>query len=147
MLPAGINLDAPIVPNHSAGGIRLNDEACSIVRSAGLAYVEDPPHRIRKYPLGSVILWAKAGLVKQIGVVQGYRGMINGRIALGATIADVERELGTVIEDDEDNLVVPSFPGWGFETEEWSGHELQANKHARIVAIFVFREDDSQSSV
>jgi hypothetical protein len=135
-----IDLDAPIVPNESAAGVRIGDDARNIVQHAGLTYVEDPPHRLLRYPMGSVILWVMAGCVTQIGVVLGYRGMINGRIGLGATITDVERELGAVIEDDEDNLIVPSVPGWCFETEQWHGDELQANKLARIVSIFVFRK-------
>lgn len=44
-----------------------------------------------------------------------------------------------VVEDEYDNLVVPSRPGWSFETEAWiHGREFHSNREAVIVEIFVF---------
>jgi len=54
-----IDRDAPIVPAESAAGVRLDDQACYVVQGAGLTYVEDPPHRVRRYPLGCLALWTK----------------------------------------------------------------------------------------
>jgi hypothetical protein len=42
-------------------------------------------------------------------------------------------------EDEEDNLAVPSSPGWCFETEEWKWPQtVNSNGNAQIVSIFVF---------
>ena len=133
------DLDAPIVPGEAAAGVRVGDEARDIVESTGLPLLEDPPDRMRVYTFGSVLLWVKGARVQQIGVVQRYRGRIQDKIGLGSTIAEVESALGTVIEDDEDYLVVPAVPGWSFETEQWSSDdELQQNRFARIQGIYVF---------
>src|SRR5260221_11415623 len=57
------------------------------------------------------------GRVEQIVVHDGYRGKLMGKIGLGSTIADIERYIGAVEEDEEDNLVIRDFPGLVFEIE------------------------------
>lgn len=132
------DLDAPIVPNESAAGVRIGEDARSVVERAGSKFIDDPADLVRSYNFGSVILWARAARVHQVGVLRAYRGKVQNQIGLGSTIGDVERAFGNVIEDDDDNLVVPSLPGWCFETEEWMfGDEVHQNRSARIVAIYV----------
>ena len=134
------DLDAPIVPNESAAGIQIGADAREIVERASLTFTFDPPDKSRSYSVGVVLLWVRAGTIHQIGVIGGYRGRIDGRIGIGSTIADVEDAFGRVLEDDEDNLVVSSLPGWCFETEPWvDGDDLRQNRFARITAIYVFR--------
>ena len=55
--------------------------------------------------------------MEQIMVHDGYRGKLMGKIGLGSTIADIERHIGAVEEDEEDNLVIRDFPGLFFEIE------------------------------
>jgi hypothetical protein len=93
-----------------------------------------------KHDLRAVKVWAKDGLIIQIGVYSGYRGVLQPGIRVGSTISQVEDSFGCSIqEDEEDNLVVPNSPGWCFETEEWkSPQTVSNNRNARIVTIFVF---------
>jgi hypothetical protein len=93
-----------------------------------------------KHDLGSVNVWAKDGVIIQVGVYSGYRGVLQPRIRIGSTISDVEDSFGcSVQEDEEDNLVVPNSPGWCFETEAWKNPKTVGNnRNARIVSIFVF---------
>src|SRR6185437_9095357 len=74
-----------------------------------------------RHDLGVVKLWTKNGLITQIGVHSGYLGVLENRVRIGSTIAEVEECFGcSVEEDEEDNLIVPNSPGWCFETEEWA---------------------------
>jgi hypothetical protein len=57
------------------------------------------------------------GRVEQIMVHDGYRGKLMGKIGLGSTFADIERHIGAVEEDEEDNLVSRDCPGLVFEIE------------------------------
>jgi hypothetical protein len=134
-----LDLDAPIVPGLSAAGIRVGTLLEQVLATAAPDEVVDLDGCIR-YTFGPVSIWAKGGRVDQIGVFAGYRGRLEGSVAIGSTIADVEGVFAAaVIEDDEDNLVVAGVPGWCFETETWTargGPEL--NAQARVNAIFVF---------
>lgn len=93
-----------------------------------------------RHDFGVVKVWAKDGVIIQVGVHSGYRGMLKPGIRVGSTISEVEKSFDcSVQEDEEDNLVVPNSPGWYFETEGWKGpHTVSNNRNARIVSIFVF---------
>jgi hypothetical protein len=134
-----IDLDATIVPGKSAAGVSVGGavtELLATVHSQSttrLAIGE-------KHDLGSVKVWAKHGVIFQVGVYSGYRGVLQPGIGVGSTISDVEDSFGrSVQEDEEDNLVVPNSPGWCFETEGWkSPKTVGNNRNARIISIFVF---------
>jgi hypothetical protein len=133
-----IDLDAPIVPGKSAAGISVGSALNELLSTGG-------PHSATKlsggerHDLGLVKVWAKDGVIIQVGVYSGYRGILQPRIRVGSTISDVEESFGcSVQEDEEDNLVVPTSRDWCFETDEWKGQTLSENRNARIVAIFVF---------
>ena len=89
----------------------------------------------------AIKLWAKNGIVTQIRVYSGYRGILESAIRIGSTIADVEDCFAFSVEEDEaDNLIVPNSLGWCFETQAWGDPKTVANnRNARIVAIFVFK--------
>jgi hypothetical protein len=137
-----IDLNAPIVPAKSAAGVSIGDSVTQL-----LAAIR--PRSTRKlyfgesYDLGEIRVWAKDGVVTQIGVYSGYRGNLPPNIHIGSSIADVEKSFGcTVEEDEDDNLVVPNSLGWCFETEEWRAPmTVSNNRNARIVSIFVFNPD------
>jgi hypothetical protein len=134
-----LNLEAPIVPSIGAAGVLVGTE----IRQ-GLDQV--PPDKLHKtdglcrYDFGPVRVWVRGAVIEQIGVSQGYKGLLNGVIGVGATIAEVERHFNSPVEeDDEDNLIVRGATGWCFETEEWHGnHSIRENFDRCIAWIFVF---------
>lgn len=134
-----VDLNAPIVPGQSAAGVSIGDSVTEL-----LATIR--PRSTRKlwsgesHDLGEIRVWAKKGVVTQIGVYAGYRGILQPSIHIGSSIAEVEDSFGcSVQEDEDDNLVVPSSPGWCFVTEEWRAPmTVSNNRNARIVSIFVF---------
>jgi hypothetical protein len=133
-----LDLNAPIIPGLSAAGIRVGSEHSELAEAG-----QSKPERIHgndvKYRLGAVTLWVNDGLIEQVSVRSPYRGKVNGLIGIGDRIADVQAAFGPVVEDDDDNLVVPALPGWCFETEDWlSGRTPDGNGDAVIAEIFVF---------
>jgi len=133
-----IDLGAPIVPGKSAGGVFIGgfvSELLTPLRAQSTATLSS----MEKYDLGAIKVWAKNGIISQIGVYSGYRGALKLSIRIGSTIADVEDSFGcSVQEDEDDNLIVPNSLGWCFETEEWKKPQtVSNNRGARIVAIFV----------
>jgi hypothetical protein len=129
-----LNGDKAIVPGIGAAGIRLGASLASVVGNVAT----EQPNRL-KYELGAVTLWARQGRIDQIGVCDGYRGKIEGRIGVGSTLAELHSAFGSITEDDEDNLVVESLPGCCFETEEWlHGSSPELNGVSKITWIFVF---------
>ena len=90
------------------------------------------------YRSAMVDLWAIEGNVEQIMVHDGYRGKLMGTISLGSTIADIERYIGSVEEDEEDNLVIRDIPGLFFEIEGYFPDlKDQAFRFAPIKEIYV----------
>jgi hypothetical protein len=119
-----MNIEAPIVPGESAAGIQLGSPIEEVLNkhknyfSSGEVVNLSPsfPLNIR-YRSAMVDVWAIEGRVEQIMVHDGYRGKLMGKIGLGSTIADIERHIGAVEEDEEENLVSRDFPGLFFEIE------------------------------
>jgi hypothetical protein len=133
------DLDAPIVPGVSCAGISIG---CEI---KALLTVPEPVLRpVQKYEFHqfqSVKVWSVSGVIVQIGALEGYRGLLDGKIGIGTTIAEVE-DWGacTVTEGEYDELIAAGKPGWSFETEQWNGnHKIDMNRDSRITAIFVHR--------
>ncbi len=122
------DLEAPIVPGRSLGGVEVGAAADEMLGSSRAPRIE----------IGPVVVWLTEGIVYQVGTRAGYRGQVLGTgIGLGSSLADVERELGRVLEDEEDNLIVEGCAGLVLETEAWSGESLRANLQARISQIMV----------
>ena len=135
-----MNITDPIIPGKSAAGILLGDQIESI---AGL-HAHQPVerfHEIEKYTFEAVTIWVKNGLVEQVGVRAPYSGKLSSGIGIGSRIDDVQRTLGDVTEDEDDNLVVVNSSGWCFETEPWPTPIAGLNSESRISEIFVFACD------
>ena len=133
------DLDAAIIPGESAAGVCVGQTIADIL-------VDEKPNAIVclraaiKYDFGIVHLWVTDGSISQIGLFSGYRGLMQSGIKIGSTIGEIQRAIGPVVEDDEDNLVVPGSLGWCFETEEWlEGHQPEQNPNAQVSEIYVFR--------
>jgi hypothetical protein len=131
------DLEAPIVPGRSLGGVEIGalaSEAWGETRDLN----SSSPAQPSRVEMGPIVVWLSKGFVHQVGAREGYRGSVLGTgIGLGSSLADVERELGRVVEDDEDNLVVEGWGGLLLETEAWSGDSLRTNLQARISQIMV----------
>jgi hypothetical protein len=143
-----IDIDAPIVPGKSAAGLSIGglvSELLVTVRPRSTTTLSSG----ERHDLGAIRVWAKEGVITQIGVYSGCWGVLQPGIRIGSTIADVEDSFGSSVqEDEEDNLVVPDSPGWCFETEEWGMPQtISNNRNARIVSIFVFSPRMPQSAV
>lgn len=134
-----IDLDAPIIPGKSAAGIFVGSDVSELLSTVG-AHSTTKLSDEARHDLGLVEVWTKNGVIIQVGVYSGYRGMLHPGIRVGSTISEVEESFGCSVEEDqEDNLVVATSPGWCFETEEWTAPQtLSNNRNARIVSIFVF---------
>jgi hypothetical protein len=135
-----IDLDAPIVPGKSVAGVSVGGAVNELLATVHAQSTVRVPIGER-HDLGSVKVWAKDGVIIQVGVYSGYRGVLQPGIRVGSTISDVEGSFGcSVQEDEQDNLTVLNSPGWCFETERWKSPETVGNnRNARIVSIFVFR--------
>ena len=129
-----IDLTAPIMPGKSAAGISLGEELAALPRPLSRASFTG----VERLDYLCVSLWVRQESVCQVGVREGYGGTLAEGIGIGSTIADVERLIGRVQEDAEDNLIVVGYSGWCFETEEWRGHSIEENRGARITGIFIY---------
>lgn len=145
-----MNIEAPIVPGESAAGIQLGSpieelltEHKNAFDSGEVVKPSFPTLVITRYRSAMVDVWVTKGKVETIMVHDGYRGKLMGKIGLGSTIADIERYIGALEEDEEDNLVIPDFPGLVFEVEGYFPDyfpELQkdpAFRQAPIKEIYV----------
>jgi hypothetical protein len=132
------DLDAPIVPGESAAGIRLGDPISSILEKVNPRQTI-LIHSDKCYEFGPVSLWEENGEVTQIGLYAGYRGALAEAIRVGSTIQAVQEKLGQFVEDEDDNLVVESIPGWCFETENWlESRKVVPDPALKITEIYVF---------
>jgi hypothetical protein len=134
-----IDSNAPIVPGKSAAGISIGDGISELLATAP-TLSRAKLSGTETYDLGAIKVWADDGVITQICVCSGYGGVLEPGIRIGSTIAEVEKGFGrSVVEDDEDNLVVPDSPGWCFETEQWvTPQTVSKNRNAKIVSICVF---------
>lgn len=139
-----IDLNAVIEPGKSAAGLSIGDPVVKLSQP-------DRPTRqtlgdgFELLDFGPVLVWAKGGVVFQIGVGEGYAGYISGTaIGVGSTIQQIINAIGQVAEDEEDNLILANLPGICFETEAWRGdprrQTVEENLDAKLTAIFVFAE-------
>jgi hypothetical protein len=136
-----MNIEAPIIPGESAAGIRLGSLIEEVLNEHKNSFdsgeIVKPTFPIRvttRYRSAMVDLGVIKGKVEQIMVHDGYRGKLMGTIGLGSTIADIERYIGPVEEDEEDNLVIRNIPGLVFEIEGYFP-DLQKDPAYRFAPI------------
>jgi hypothetical protein len=142
-----LDLSAPILPGQGAAGLQLGSpvaplETAGAVRRltpAELAF-RLPPDMAR-YRAPAVDLWAEDGRLTQIAVGDPYRGLLRGRIGLGATVAELEAAFGPCALVDL-SLSVRGLRGVSFDAEgpgEAAGPALRAR---RLTRIYVFVPED-----
>jgi hypothetical protein len=141
-----ISLSAPIIPGESAAGIRLGiieSELHSILGSSFKCerwrdpdYCTNPKDRT-KYESPDVVIWLIDGVIYQIGVRNGYRGLLAERFQVGCIATDLA-ELGEIGEDEIDNLIIKGLPGFCFEVFAPSEGERKDIAKWRVKWFFVF---------
>lgn len=133
------NLIEPIVPGRSAAGISIGNKIRDLLEQARPLQTEEHGGLLI-HDFGAAKVWSENGFVTQIGLYQGYKGLVDQKIGIGSTIGEIEDHFGCkVAEDQEDNLVVTGSRGWCFESEEWvSDTTVEGNRQAHVCAIFVF---------
>ena len=139
-----IALNATIEPGKAAAGLSIGGPLPAAVGYTR-TQLEDGGDLL---DFGPVCVWIKNGVVDQIAVRRGYSGHIQGTtIGIGSSIQEVQVMLGTLVEDDGDNLIVAQVPGLCFETEAWRGEPgketIEDNLDAKLTEIFVFLSHDS----
>jgi len=132
------DLNAPLVPGRSAAGVRLGESINRVLEGNKPGNIEDRGE-VTFYNFGEVSLFVCEGVIYQVGVHNGYSGAIRG-VIIGTTIAEVNRLLGPVVEDEDDNLAVDGIQGWCFESTEFSPpfSELADNLNATVKEMFVY---------
>lgn len=136
------DLRAAIEPGKAAAGISIGDPILQLSQ-AGPTTKRELGGGVQLFDFGPVRVWVKGGVVDQIGVRGEYAGYVSGTaIGVGSTIQQVVNEIGPVMEDDEDNLVVAHLPGLCFETGAWRGDPggeiVGENLDEKLTEIFVF---------
>jgi hypothetical protein len=125
-----LDLNAPIVPGKSAAGITLGQPLSEFIRKYGELF----SFKGNRYCSESVIVSIADDVVSQIGVFDGYRGKIAGKIGIGSTDKEVELFLGVIEENDYDDLVVKGISGFCFEINPDADPQP-------ITEIYIYRPD------
>ncbi len=135
------NLSDPIVPGRSAAGIVIGNKIGELLEQARPLQTEDHGGLL-VHGFAAIKVWSENGVITQIGLYPGYKGLIAQKIGIGSTIREIEDYFGCkVVEDQSDNLTVTCSRGWCFETDEWvSDYTVVSNREAHVCAIFVCRE-------
>jgi hypothetical protein len=134
------DLDAPIIPGKSAAGIAVGSTVKDFILRAVPTLTTELSSGVVRYEFGPVVkVWVRDGVVDQVGVYVGYHGLLDGKIGIGSTIAEIEDWCGSQVEEDEeDNLIAPGRPGWCFDTEYWVGDlTVSTNRNAAVNQICV----------
>jgi hypothetical protein len=134
------DLDAPIIPGKSAAGIPVGTTVKDLMVRAVPTLMTELSSDIVRYEFGPVVkVWVHHGVVDQVGVYVGYHGLLDGKIGIGSTIAEIEDWCGCQVEEyEEDNLIAPGRPGWCFDTEYWVGDlTVSSNRNKAVNQIFV----------
>ncbi|HEY7356911.1 MAG TPA: hypothetical protein VH590_10615 [Ktedonobacterales bacterium] len=120
------DLDAPLIPGRSAAGYFIGMSLEEVPQQELARFQRVPLPDFFGKPSGfrceaaSVTLWVNPeGCIRQIGVHHGYRGKLFERVGLGMTIADLERLIGPVAEDEEDALTIFGIRGLCFELDQY----------------------------
>ena len=134
-----LNLRQPIEPGKGAAGLSIGDSVARLSQ-AGCQQKRALRDGLELLDFGPVRVWARGGMICQIGVRGEYSGHVQGtEVGIGSPIQEVIDAIGPVVEDDEDNLIVVQLPGLCFETETWHGdHTVEENLNAKLTEIFVF---------
>jgi hypothetical protein len=143
-----LDIDALIEPGHGLGGIAIGAAVADIVATAEpLRVIEIPgddedPNGVTIHSFGAIRTWSVTGVVVQVGAFEGYHGRTAAGITIGSAIAEISAACGAVAPmGGEGMITIPSVPGIGFETTEWTTVD-EPDPAAHVVQIFVHVIDD-----
>lgn len=110
-----INIHEPIIPGKSIGGILLGETIEIVLERLNLPFKQTSSWH---FIFADVSLWVnETGEIFQISAHHNYKGKILEKISLGNTPEDVERLIGKIMLNDEDNLVIDGIDGLCFEID------------------------------
>jgi hypothetical protein len=134
------DLHAPIVPGVSSAGILIGTTVEALVASTHPAGASGEHHGFHRFP--SIKVWSIEGTVRMVGVSEGYRGQVDGRIGIGSTLGDVEDWCACKVDRGKYNtLIATGMPGLSFITdisEGWNDDvQVGIDPTDRLTTIFV----------
>lgn len=145
--PRMLDVAAPIEPGRGLGGLAIGAAVDAILgQHRPLRVIEIPgddedPDGVTIHSFGSIRTWSVKGRIVQIGAFEGYAGTTPEGIGIGSTIAELAATCGEARPSGADGFIVlPSRPGVGIETTEWSTGG-KPDPDARIVQIYVHAID------
>jgi hypothetical protein len=105
-------LSAPIVPGEEAAGIALGTGSGNLETTWGkpTAVVSGD---YDQWQYGPVIFWLSEGLIRRIGLYEGYQGKTGEGLHVGSTRLEVERAVGPLIGNRDNENWVPMLPPGG----------------------------------
>lgn len=93
-----LDLNAPILLGHLTAGIWLGQPMADVLDHTSAQEVETLP-TLTVYWFGAVTVWARDGLVDQVGVFAGYTGTLPTGVGLGMPLVVVQRRMKPVVEE------------------------------------------------
>ena len=133
------DMHAAIVPAVSCAGIFIGTEVRGLLASARPTQSSGQRFGFHQFP--SVKVWSIDGTIVQVGLSEGYQGLIAGRIGVGSTLADVEDWCACQIRVGKFNtLIAPGTSGLSFITDRYNDdRQIGISPLDRITSIFVHR--------
>lgn len=143
-----LDSSAPVVPGQRAAGVVLGSPMADVLGAVPeITFRMEPVHdaagqrtRQRVYRSVMVDLWEGDGRVVQVRVHGPYAGRCLGRIGIGSTLAEVEAELGPVVENADGDYMIADVPGLLIQADQADAGadiETDAQHAARIAALVV----------
>lgn len=91
----------------------------------------------------NMLFWIdkKTNNVFQIGVINNFKGKFLGRIGLGSTLTDIQKDIGEW-EEEFDVYTLPKYPGICFELKDIEHNEEEWNEWKMpINAIYIYDQN------
>ena len=140
--------DAPIEPGRGLGGIPIGCAVSEILATAEPQRVielpgdKDGEGGVTIHSFGAIRTWSVDGRVEQVGAFEGYRGRSAAGIGIGSSISEIREAYGDIHAMEGEAVIdLPSTPGIGIETTEWTTG-TDPDPAAQAVQIFVHAVDE-----
>lgn len=146
-----IDLNAPIVPGHSAAGftigMMIRDIDAEVLGSFRFTekinkYISDLPP-LHEYSTDDIILYFNRDKLTQIGLMGNYKGKLETNLGLGDMVRDFEKKHGAMKQGGEDELSFANLKGLCFEVDYSkynSGNWKTAIPNLPVTEIYIFDE-------
>ena len=135
-----------IVPGERIGLFHLGMPWHALAPQLPISYERHERHDCFVVQLPAIWFFISADTqqLDQITVRNPFQGRIAGVIGLGSTGTEVAKILGTWVEDADDTLVIPEYPGVCFEVAFVDGQSVDWQmQDAPIAFISVYQPNQS----